>query len=115
MSKKVENNVKKGAEFVEGAIDELANTGWNLFKFWLKFMMWFIIIGVAFVLLEGASMNGSLNSDTIILLGGGGAFVYGISLENQKDKRSHFYDLEGHTLLNNYFLDIRNLSALAKI
>ena len=79
MSKNRKNvNVKKGAEFVEGAIDELANTGWNLFKFWLKFMMWFIIIGVAFVLLEGASMNGSLNSDTIILLGGGGAFVYGI-------------------------------------
>ena len=79
MSKNRKNvNVKKGAEFVEGAIDELANTGWNLFKFWLKFMMWFIIIGVAFVLLEGATMNGSLNNDMIILLVGGGAFVYGI-------------------------------------
>ena len=36
MSKKVENNVKKGAEFVEGALDELGNAGWSLFTFWLR-------------------------------------------------------------------------------
>ncbi len=77
MSKNRKNvNVKKGAEFVEGAIDELVDSGWNLFKFWLKFMMWFIIIGVAFVLLEGAAMSGSLNSDTIILFGGMGAVLW---------------------------------------
>ena len=56
MSKKVENNVKKGAEFVEGALDELGNAGWSLFTFWLKMMMWFIIIGVAFVILESVAM-----------------------------------------------------------
>ena len=79
MSKNRKNvNVKKGAEFVEGAIDELVDSGWNLFKFWLKFMMWFIIIGVAFVLLEGATMNGSLNNDMIILFGGMAAFGYGV-------------------------------------
>ena len=62
MSKKVENNVKKGAEFVEGALDEAGNAVWSLFTFWLKMMMWFIIIGVAFVILEsvaGASELGA--------------------------------------------------------
>jgi len=89
MSKNRKNvNVKKGAEFVEGAIDELANTGWNLFKFWLKFMMWFIIIGVAFVLLEGATMNGSLNSDTIILLVGKKTIDWGIVHLDKKKKKN---------------------------
>ena len=33
MSKNRKNvNVKKGAEFVEGAIDELVDSGWNLFS-----------------------------------------------------------------------------------
>ncbi len=44
-----------------------------------------------------------------------GAIVYGVSLENKKEQRSHFYDLEGHTLLKNYFLDIRNLCDLEEV
>ena len=77
MSKlKTKKNIQKGAEFVSGAIDEAADAVWGVAKFWLKMMMWFMIIGVAFVLLEGAAMSGSLNSDTIILFGGMGAVLW---------------------------------------
>ena len=77
MSKlKTKKNIQKGAEFVSGAIDEAADAVWGVAKFWLKMMMWFMIIGVAFVLLEGAAMSGSLNSDTIILFTGMGAVLW---------------------------------------
>lgn len=78
MSKlKTKKNIQKGAEFVSGAIDEAADAVWGVAKFWLKMMMWFMIIGVAFVLLEGAAMSGSLNGDTIILFAGMAAFGWG--------------------------------------
>ena len=77
-NKKNKANIQKGAEFVEGAIDGLGNAGWNLFKFWLKMMMWFVIIGVSFVFLESTVMKG--NTDTLILililLSGAGGFYY---------------------------------------
>tara|TARA_B100000131_G_scaffold196798_1_gene189164 strand:+ start:650 stop:892 length:243 start_codon:yes stop_codon:yes gene_type:complete len=56
-NKKNMKNIQKGAEFVEGAIDEAADAVWGLGKFWLKMMMWFMIIGIGFVLIESTAMK----------------------------------------------------------
>ena len=84
-------NIQKGAEFVSGAIDEAADAVWGLGKFWLKMMMWFMIIGISFVSLESMAMSGAINADMIILFGGGAGFVwacvhlYGVIKKNQRE------------------------------
>ena len=78
MSKlKTKKNIQKGAEFVEGAIDAAGDAVWGVAKFWLKMMMWFMIIGISFVSLESVAMSGAVNSDMIILLVGMASFIWG--------------------------------------
>ena len=84
-------NIQKGAEFVEGAIDEAADAVWGLGKFWLKMMMWFMIIGISFVSLESMAMSGAINADMIILFGSlaaftwGGVHLYKVIRKNQRE------------------------------
>jgi hypothetical protein len=90
-NKKNMKNIQKGAEFVSGAIDEAADAVWGLGKFWLKMMMWFMIIGISFVSLESVAMSGAVNSDMIILFGSLAAFtwagvhLYKVIRKNQRE------------------------------
>ena len=80
-------------------------------------MMWFIII-IAFVLLECFYECNSLNSDTIILLGGGGAFVYNIvHLVQNNCKKQKRIITNNNVKINNfnyfiYFYDDKRIKRL---